>query len=119
MNPWLEAAFADDDRQPKPSPASTPPPHPPTAPPSPWPCTPNRYPQTKRPSHDHLRYDVLVHDGMPRQREQRLPDGSPIVSSPVSTTLIYGEQAAALVEPPFTHDRYASGEEAHEEVGHG
>ena len=38
-----------------------------------------------------LHYEVMVHDGLRRNRDQRLPDGSPIVSSPVSSTLIYGE----------------------------
>ncbi|WP_155929280.1 MBL fold metallo-hydrolase [Mycolicibacterium sp. CBMA 234] len=52
-----------------------------------------------------LHYDVLVHDGLPRHREQKLPDGSPIVSSPVSTTLIYGEHDAVLVDPPFTYEQ--------------
>jgi glyoxylase-like metal-dependent hydrolase (beta-lactamase superfamily II) len=52
-----------------------------------------------------LRYEVLVHDGLPRNREQRLPDGSPIVSSPVSSTLIFGEHDAVLVDPPFTLDQ--------------
>jgi glyoxylase-like metal-dependent hydrolase (beta-lactamase superfamily II) len=52
-----------------------------------------------------LRYEVLVHDGLPRHREQRLPDGSPIVSSPVTSTLILGDHDAVLVDPPFTHDQ--------------
>jgi glyoxylase-like metal-dependent hydrolase (beta-lactamase superfamily II) len=52
-----------------------------------------------------LRYEVMVHDGLPRHREQRLPDGSPIVSSPVSSTLILGEHDAVLVDPPFTRDQ--------------
>jgi glyoxylase-like metal-dependent hydrolase (beta-lactamase superfamily II) len=52
-----------------------------------------------------LRYEVLVHDGLRRQREQRLPDGSPIVSSPVAATLIYGEHDAVLVDPPFTYEQ--------------
>ena len=52
-----------------------------------------------------LRYEVMVHDGLPRHREQRLPDGSPIVSSPVSSTLIYGDHDAVLVDPPFTRDQ--------------
>ena len=52
-----------------------------------------------------LRYEVLVNDGLPRNREQRLPDGSPIVSSPVSSTLILGEHDAVLVDPPFTRDQ--------------
>lgn len=52
-----------------------------------------------------LHYDVLVHDGLPRHREQRLPDGSPIVSSPVTTTLIYGDHDAVIVDPPFTYEQ--------------
>jgi len=52
-----------------------------------------------------LHYDVLVHDGLRRHREQRLPDGSPIISSPVSSTLIYGEHDAVLVDPPFTYEQ--------------
>jgi glyoxylase-like metal-dependent hydrolase (beta-lactamase superfamily II) len=52
-----------------------------------------------------LHYEVLVHDGLERHREQRLPDGSPIISSPVSSTLIFGEQDAVLVDPPFTYDQ--------------
>ncbi|GAS86619.1 MBL fold metallo-hydrolase [Mycolicibacterium brisbanense] len=52
-----------------------------------------------------LRYEVMVHDGLRRNREQRLPDGSPIVSSPVSSTLILGDRDAALVDPPFTYDQ--------------
>ena len=49
-----------------------------------------------------LQYEVMVHEGLRRQREQTLPDGSPIVSSPVSSTLIYGDHDAVLVDPPFT-----------------
>jgi glyoxylase-like metal-dependent hydrolase (beta-lactamase superfamily II) len=52
-----------------------------------------------------LHYDVLVHDGVRRQRDQRLPDGSPIISSPVATTLIYGRRDAVLVDPPFTYEQ--------------
>jgi glyoxylase-like metal-dependent hydrolase (beta-lactamase superfamily II) len=52
-----------------------------------------------------LRYQVLVNDGLRRQRDQRLPDGSPIVSSPVASTLIYGDERAVLVDPPFTRDQ--------------
>ena len=36
---------------------------------------------------------------------RRLPDGSPIVSSPVASTLIYGDHDAVLVDPPFTHEQ--------------
>jgi glyoxylase-like metal-dependent hydrolase (beta-lactamase superfamily II) len=52
-----------------------------------------------------LRYEVLVNDGLRRQRDQRLPDGSPIVSSPVASTLIYGRRDAVLVDPPFTYEQ--------------
>src|SRR6202008_4785828 len=52
-----------------------------------------------------LSYEVLVNDGLRRQRDQRLPDGSPIVSSPVASTLIYGDRDAVLVDPPFTRDQ--------------
>ena len=52
-----------------------------------------------------LNYEVLVNDGLRRHREQTLPDGSPIVSSPVASTLIYGDHDAVLVDPPFTRDQ--------------
>ena len=52
-----------------------------------------------------LHYEVLVNDGVRRHREQRLPDGSPIVSSPIASTLIYGEHDAVLVDPPFTYEQ--------------
>ena len=54
-----------------------------------------------------LQYEVLVTAGAERARAQRLPDGGPIVSSPLSTTLVYGETDAALVDPPFLGDRIA------------
>ena len=43
-------------------------------------------------------YEVLVHDGVRRHRAQRLPDGSPIVSSPLASTLIFGDHDAVLVD---------------------
>jgi glyoxylase-like metal-dependent hydrolase (beta-lactamase superfamily II) len=52
-----------------------------------------------------LRYRVFVNDGVPRQRSQRLPDGNQLVSSPLATTLIYGERDAVLVDPPFTREQ--------------
>ena len=52
-----------------------------------------------------LAYETMVHEGLPRQRDQRLPDGSAIVSSPVTSTLIYGAHDAMLVDPPFTRDQ--------------
>lgn len=52
-----------------------------------------------------LHYEVLVNDGLRRHREQTLPDGSPIVSSPLASTLIYGEYDAVLVDPPLTYEQ--------------
>ena len=52
-----------------------------------------------------LRYEVFVNDGVRRERDTRLPDGSPIVSSPVASTLILGDNDAVLVDPPFTYDQ--------------
>jgi glyoxylase-like metal-dependent hydrolase (beta-lactamase superfamily II) len=49
-----------------------------------------------------LTYETMVHEGLPRHREQRLPDGTTIVSSPVTSTLIYGAHDAILVDSPFT-----------------
>jgi glyoxylase-like metal-dependent hydrolase (beta-lactamase superfamily II) len=52
-----------------------------------------------------LRYEVFVNDGVRRERDMRLPDGSPIVSSPVASTLVLGDNDALLVDPPFTYDQ--------------
>ncbi|TQC43190.1 MBL fold metallo-hydrolase [Rhodococcus sp. WS4] len=52
-----------------------------------------------------LDYHVFVCDGVPRHRPERLPDGSPIVSSPLASTLIFGARDAVLVDPPFTHEQ--------------
>src|SRR5260370_4901628 len=52
-----------------------------------------------------LHYHVFVNDGLRRQRQQRLPDGSTIISSPLTSTLIYGDRDAVLVDPPFTYDQ--------------
>ena len=51
-----------------------------------------------------LGYEVLVLDGTPRAGGQRLPSGEPIVSSPLSVTLISGERDAVLVDAPYTND---------------
>ena len=50
----------------------------------------------------HLSYDVFVSDGPPRAGDQRMPDGAPLVWSPLSSTLIFGAHDALLVDPPFT-----------------
>lgn len=52
-----------------------------------------------------LGYKVLVNDGVRRHTDMRLPDGGPIVSSPVASTLILGEHDAVLVDPPFTQEQ--------------
>src|ERR1700677_2384909 len=54
-----------------------------------------------------LRYEVLVNDGVRRHRAERLPDGSPIVSSPLASTLIFGDHDAVLVDAPFTREQVA------------
>ena len=54
-----------------------------------------------------LSYEVLVSDGVPRTIDLRLPNGDGVVSSPISTTLIYGERDAVLVDPPLTHPQIA------------
>src|SRR5258707_221757 len=49
-----------------------------------------------------LSYDVFVSDGVPRVTDLRMPDGSGLVSSPVSSTLIYGDRDAVLADPSWT-----------------
>jgi glyoxylase-like metal-dependent hydrolase (beta-lactamase superfamily II) len=55
-----------------------------------------------------LSYEVFVSDGPTRAGDERMPDGSPLVWSPLSSTLIYGEHDAVLVDPPFTKAQVAS-----------
>ncbi|MEU4092851.1 MBL fold metallo-hydrolase [Streptomyces sp. NPDC026673] len=52
-----------------------------------------------------LRYDTFVCDGTRRRQGPRLPDGSPIFSSPLTSTLILGDAEAVLVDPPFTREQ--------------
>ena len=52
-----------------------------------------------------LSFEVLVSDGVERVTDLRLPDGGPIVSSPVASTLIFGERDAVLVDPPYTREQ--------------
>jgi len=49
-----------------------------------------------------LSYDVFVSDGPTGAGDERMPDGAPMVWSPLSSTLIFGAQDALLVDPPFT-----------------
>jgi len=52
-----------------------------------------------------LRYEVFVTPAIPQSSGTlNLPNGDPIAWSPLSTTLIYGERDAVLVDPPFTTD---------------
>jgi glyoxylase-like metal-dependent hydrolase (beta-lactamase superfamily II) len=54
-----------------------------------------------------LAYEVFVSDGPTRAGDERMPDGSPLVWSPLSSTLIYGARDAVLVDPPFTKAQVA------------
>jgi glyoxylase-like metal-dependent hydrolase (beta-lactamase superfamily II) len=49
-----------------------------------------------------LSYDVFVSDGPARADDEHIPDAFPRNWSPLSSTLIFGTQDAALVDPPFT-----------------
>ncbi|MEU3649877.1 MBL fold metallo-hydrolase [Lentzea sp. NPDC034063] len=55
--------------------------------------------------HNELSYEVFVSPGVPRRTELRLPDGSGIVSSPVSSTLIRGRHDSVLVDPSWTAEQ--------------
>src|SRR4029077_11804912 len=57
---------------------------------------------TTRPATNGLRYETFVSDGVPRKTDLRLPDGGQIVSSPMTSTLIYGRRDAVLVDPSWT-----------------
>ncbi|GAA2645374.1 MBL fold metallo-hydrolase [Streptomyces lunalinharesii] len=54
----------------------------------------------------HLGYDVLVTPGAERAGKT-LPNGDPLVSSPVSTVLVHGRKDAVLVDPPFLDSQIA------------
>ncbi|MCC3769605.1 MBL fold metallo-hydrolase [Streptomyces sp. UNOC14_S4] len=60
---------------------------------------------TPTPTPTPLSYEVFVSDGIPRAGDQRMPNGEPIVSSPLASTLIHGEQDAVLVDPPLTREQ--------------
>lgn len=49
-----------------------------------------------------LRYETLVTDGLPRASGAKLPNGDPIISSPTTSILIYGNTDALLVDPPLS-----------------
>lgn len=52
-----------------------------------------------------LEYETFVSDGTARAGEERLPNGDRLVSSPLTSTLIFGEENAVLVDPPFTREQ--------------
>jgi glyoxylase-like metal-dependent hydrolase (beta-lactamase superfamily II) len=52
-----------------------------------------------------LSYSTFVSDGVVRASGARLPEGDPIVSSPITSTLIAGATDAVLVDPPLTLDQ--------------
>lgn len=49
-----------------------------------------------------LGYETLVVDGLTRAGGAKLPSGEPIVSSPITSTLIFGQTDAILVDPPMS-----------------
>ncbi|WP_067677685.1 MBL fold metallo-hydrolase [Nocardia miyunensis] len=49
-----------------------------------------------------LSYDVLIADPIPQNVDALVPNGDHYMWSPQSTTLIFGEHQAVLVDPPFT-----------------
>jgi glyoxylase-like metal-dependent hydrolase (beta-lactamase superfamily II) len=55
-----------------------------------------------------LSYDVFVSDGPVGAGGERMPDGTPLAWSPLSSTLIFGAHDALLVDPPFTRTQIRS-----------
>ncbi|MFJ4985406.1 MBL fold metallo-hydrolase [Streptomyces sp. NPDC088732] len=55
-----------------------------------------------------LSYAVSVAPQIPQSGRGPLPDGSPRMWSPISSTLISGERDAVLVDPPMTADQAAA-----------
>ncbi|HET9155211.1 MAG TPA: MBL fold metallo-hydrolase [Myxococcaceae bacterium] len=49
-----------------------------------------------------LSYSTFISEGIVRASGARLPEGDPIVSSPITSTLIVGATDAVLVDPPLT-----------------
>ena len=52
-----------------------------------------------------LGYDVFVSKPIPQQGVEPLPNGDRAMWSPLSTTLIYGDNDAVVVDPPFTREQ--------------
>jgi glyoxylase-like metal-dependent hydrolase (beta-lactamase superfamily II) len=49
-----------------------------------------------------LRYSTLISPPVPIRTDEQAPDGSPRQWSPITSTLIYGDNDAVLVDPPLT-----------------
>jgi len=52
-----------------------------------------------------LAYEVFISEGVQRATPLRLPNGDPIFSSPISSTLIFGKKDAVLVDPPMSREQ--------------
>jgi len=52
-----------------------------------------------------LQYEVLVTEPIRQNVSERVPNGDVRTWSPMSTTIIYGENEAILVDPQFTYDQ--------------
>ena len=50
----------------------------------------------------YLGYDVFIAEPIPQNVPDPVPNGDHYMWSPQSTTLIYGDHDAVLVDPPFT-----------------
>jgi glyoxylase-like metal-dependent hydrolase (beta-lactamase superfamily II) len=53
-------------------------------------------------SRTELAYEVFISDPIPTSNTEPIPTGERFFWSPMSTTLIYGEENAVLVDPPLT-----------------
>jgi glyoxylase-like metal-dependent hydrolase (beta-lactamase superfamily II) len=53
----------------------------------------------------HLGYDVFIAEPIPQSVTERVPNGDRRMWSPLSTTLIHGDNDAVLVDPPFTREQ--------------
>jgi glyoxylase-like metal-dependent hydrolase (beta-lactamase superfamily II) len=52
-----------------------------------------------------LGYDVFISEPIPQNVAEPVPNGDRFMWSPLSTTLIYGDNDAVLVDPPFTREQ--------------
>jgi glyoxylase-like metal-dependent hydrolase (beta-lactamase superfamily II) len=52
-----------------------------------------------------LGYDIFIAEPIPQNVTQAVPNGDPLMWSPLSITLIHGNNDAVLVDPPFTREQ--------------